>query len=159
MLKQKNSFIVRGGIWVLAQIPLMLVVLLIPLWYGAGHFVPAGMWSLAGMMLTVSGFFLTVWALKSLGEALTPFPQPLDGVTLNQRGPYRWMRHPIYSGVMLAGFGWALWWLSAAGALCALVLALFFDRKAAHEEIWLRQKYPDYPDYTRRVKKFIPGVY
>ena len=159
MLKQKNSFIARGGIWVLAQIPLMLAVLAVPLGFGSGHLVPAGMLSMAGMMLTVSGFFLAVWALRSLGDALTPFPQPLDGATLNRRGPYRWMRHPIYSGVMLAGFGWALWWLSVAGAICALVLSVFFDRKAAHEEIWLRQKYPDYSGYARRVKKFIPGVY
>jgi len=159
MLKQQNSFIDRGGIWVLAQIPLMLAVLLVPLRYGAGHLVPVGMLPVAGILLTLTGFFLAVWALRSLGAALTPFPQPLDGVTLNQRGPYHWMRHPVYSGVVLAGFGWALWWLSAAGAICALALALFFDRKAAHEENWLRQKYPDYSGYARRVKKFIPGVY
>jgi protein-S-isoprenylcysteine O-methyltransferase Ste14 len=40
-----------------------------------------------------------------------------------------------------------------------LVLAYFFDRKAAHEEIWLREKYSEYADYARAVKKFIPGVY
>lgn len=159
MLKPENSFIARGGLWVLTQIPLMLAVLVVPLRFGAGHFIPAGMLSVVGMMLTVSGFFLAVWALRGLGDALTPFPQPLDDATLNQRGPYRWMRHPIYSGVMLAGFGWALWWLSAAGAICALVLALFFDRKAAHEENWLRQKYREYSDYAQRVKKFIPGLY
>ncbi len=159
VLKPKNSFIARGGLWVLAQIPLMLAVLVVPLWHGAGHFIPDGMLSVVGMVLTLSGFFLAVWALRSLGDALTPFPQPLDGVMLNQRGPYRWMRHPIYSGVLLAGFGWALWWLSAAGAICALVLSVFFDRKAAYEENWLRQKYPEYSNYAQRVKKFIPGVY
>ena len=159
MLKQKNSFIARGGLWVLAQIPLMLTVLVVPFRFGAGHFVPAGMLPVAGMMLTVSGIFLTVWALRSLGDALTPFPQPLDGATLHWRGPYRWMRHPIYSGVLLAGFGWALWWLSIAGAICASVLSVFFDRKAAYEENWLRQKYPDYSSYAQRVKKFVPGVY
>ena len=37
--------------------------------------------------------------------------------------------------------------------------ALRFDRKAAYEERWLRQKYSEYADYARAVKKFIPGVY
>jgi len=43
--------------------------------------------------------------------------------------------------------------------LPVLALAVFFDRKAAYEEIWLRKKYRGYVDYARRVKKFIPGVY
>lgn len=158
-MSQNNSFVSRGGIWVLAQVPLMLMVLLIPIWFGVGQIIPLHPLAWLGVLITVSGALLIFWGFVSLGDALTPFPRPLDGATLNQGGPYRWMRHPIYSGVMLASFGWALWRLSAAGAICALALALFFDRKAVHEEIWLRQKYPDYPDYARRVKKFIPGLY
>lgn len=100
-----------------------------------------------------------VWGLKSLGAALTPFPGPLSDATLRREGPYCSMRHPIYAGVMLASLGWALWWLSGIGVVYALALAFFFDRKAAFEERKLREKYPDYPDYARTVKKFIPGVY
>ena len=158
-MQQKNSFVSRGGIWVLAQVPLMLLVFIVPIRFGAGQIIPLQPLAWLGILVTLSGALVIVWGFVSLGDALTPFPKPIDGATLNQRGPYRWMRHPIYSGVMLASFGWALWWLSAAGALCAFMLALFFDRKAVHEEIWLRQKYPDYPDYARRVRKFIPGVY
>jgi protein-S-isoprenylcysteine O-methyltransferase Ste14 len=100
-----------------------------------------------------------VWGFVSLGDALTPFPRPRDGATLHRQGVYRFMRHPIYSGVLLAGLGWSGWWLSGAGLLAVLALAIFFDRKAAYEEAWLRKKYPGYADYARRVKKFIPGVY
>lgn len=149
----------RGGWWVLAQLPLMLLVALIPPLYGFGNLLPAGALPLAGAVVTGLGTALIVWGFISLGDALTPFPRPLDDVALRRQGAFRLMRHPIYVGVMLASFGWAIWWLSVVGLIFALALAIFFDRKAAHEEIWLRKKYPDYGDYARRVKKFIPGVY
>lgn len=145
--------------WVLAQLPLMLLALVIPVRFGAGHFVPTELVQIVGVAVTGLGVAMIVWGFISLGDALTPFPRPLDGVVLHRQGAYRLMRHPIYTGVILAGLGWALWWLCGIGLLPALALAIFFDRKAAHEEIWLREKYRDYDDYARRVKKFIPGVY
>lgn len=143
----------------LAQIPLMLLVAVIPPQFGAGHFAPAGPLSTAGVAVTGLGVAMIVWGFVSLGDALTPFPRPLDGATLHRQGVYRFVRHPIYSGVILAGLGWSGWWLSGTGLLAVLALAIFFDRKAAYEENWLRKKYPGYADYARRVKKFIPGLY
>jgi len=144
---------------VVAQIPLMLTALILPVWFGAGSLLPQHPVSIAGAAITAAGAWLVVWGLICLGDALTPFPGPLAHSTLQRQGAYRWMRHPIYAGVMLASFGWALWWLSAIGVSCAILLALFFDRKAAFEEARLREQYPDYPDYARAVKKFIPGIY
>ena len=137
----------------------MLLAFVVPLKSGAGHWAPVMPAQVAGVALTLSGLALVAWGFLSLGEALTPYPRPLDGATLRRQGAYRFMRHPIYTGVLLGGFGWAIWWLSGYGALCALLLAVFIDRKARREEIWLREKYPEYADYARRVKKFIPGVY
>lgn len=159
MTPRKQSFTARGGLWVLAQLPLMLLVLVVPPRHGAGSFAPAEPLALAGAALTALGVALIVWGFVSLGDALTPFPRPRDGVSLRRQGAYRFVRHPIYAGVIVAGVGWSLWWLSAAGLLPVLALAVFFDRKAAYEETWLRKKYEDYDDYARRVKKFIPGVY
>lgn len=154
-----KSFLARGGIWVIAQAPVLLLALVIPIWDGAGRLAPAGMTPLAGVALSVLGILWTAWGLASLGDALTPFPRPRDEATLHRQGAYRFVRHPIYAGLMLAAVGWALWWLSPAGLLYALALAVFFDRKAAREELWLRQRYREYADYERRVKKFIPGLY
>ena len=159
MTQQKKSFTARGGLWVLAQVPLLLLAFVIPMKFGAGDIVPRDLLQIAGVTITVSGVLLALWGLVSLGDALTPFPAPLVDATLRGHGAYKLMRHPIYSGVMLASLGWALWWLSVAGAIYALVLVIFFDRKAAYEEVWLRQKYTNYPDYARAVKKFIPGLY
>lgn len=149
----------RGGWWVLAQLPLMLLVLVIPPQSGSGSFVPVEPFQFVGVLVTGLGAVLIVWGFISLGDALTPFPRPLDGAVLHRQGAFRLMRHPIYSGVILASLGWTGWWLSGIGLLPALALAIFFDRKAAYEEIWLREKYRDYGDYARHVKKFIPGVY
>ena len=158
-MPQNNSFVSRGGIWVLAQVPLMLMALLIPMRFGAGHFVPVEPVQMAGVVVTVLGASLIIWGFASLGDALTPFPRPLDGATMHRQGAYRLMRHPIYAGVLLGSLGWALWWISVYGGLCVLLLSVLFDRKAAYEETWLREKYKDYADYARKVKKFIPGVY
>ena len=159
MTQAKPSFTARGGMWVLAQVPLMLLALAIPMRFGAGHFMPAEPVQMTGVAVAVLGAALIAWGFISLGDALTPYPKPLDGATLHRQGAFKLMRHPIYAGVFLASFGWALWWLSWAGGLCAMVLAVFFDRKAAYEELWLRRHYKEYPDYQAKVKKFIPGVY
>jgi protein-S-isoprenylcysteine O-methyltransferase Ste14 len=151
--------VARGGLWVLAQLPLMLLALLVPLQFGSGHFVPVEPFQFFGVLVTGLGAMLIVWGFISLGDALTPFPRPLDGAVLHRQGAFRLMRHPIYTGVILASLGWTLWWLCWIGVLPVLALAIFFDRKAVHEEAWLREKYRDYDNYARRVKKFIPGVY
>lgn len=143
----------------MAQVPLLLLVSVIPVRFGAGQLMPDGLFPLGGVALTALGGLLVIWGFVSLGNALTPFPRPLEEASLHRQGAYRWMRHPIYTGVMLAAFGWALWWLSPAGVFFSLLLAVFFDRKAAQEEIWLRQKYANYAEYARRVKRFIPAVY
>ena len=158
-MPQKSSFVSRGGIWVLAQVPLMLMVLIIPMRFGAGQIIPLRPLAWLGTLITISGALLIIWGFVSLGDALTPFPRPIANATLHRNGAYLYMRHPIYSGVVLASLGWALWWLSVGGFFCALLLAFFFDRKSVHEEGWLRQQYSDYADYAREVKKFIPGLY
>lgn len=65
----------------------------------------------------------------------------------------------MYAGILLAALGWSMWWLSAAGALVTLAAAVFFDRKAAREEVWLSARHPAYRAYRKRVKKFLPGIY
>ncbi len=152
-------FVARGGLWVLAQVPVLLLSAVGSVWFGTGHFIPRHPLAVAGAAVVMLGVLLCVWGLTGLREALTPFPKPLYDASLRRTGAYRLMRHPIYAGLMLASIGWALWWLSAAGLLYAAAVAIFFDRKAAHEEIWLREKYPEYADYERQVKKFIPGIY
>jgi protein-S-isoprenylcysteine O-methyltransferase Ste14 len=76
-----------------------------------------------------------------------------------ETGPYGWVRHPIYSGLILAAFGWALiaqGWLTL---LWAVVLLVFFDIKSRREERWLMARFPAYASYRKRVRKLIPLIY
>lgn len=158
-VSQKSSFAARGGWWVAAQIPLLIGALLIPGRTGTSAIEPISIAQWLGIGAAIFGLAFAAVALIALGKSLTPFPAPRDAGTLKTDGPYRWVRHPIYAGLTLATLGWALWWLSAVGVLYGLALAFFFDRKAVHEERWLREKFADYAQYQTRVRKLVPGVY
>jgi protein-S-isoprenylcysteine O-methyltransferase Ste14 len=144
---------------VLAQIPVLIGAVMVPS-QTADSFsligVPA---HIIGIAITVTGGIIVLAGALQLGEALTPLPHPRDGARLREEGIYRYMRHPIYSGLIVGSFGWALAWQSLWGLAYVLLVFLFFDRKAAREEVWLRTHYPAYSDYARRARRFFPGMY
>lgn len=155
---QKDRFGARGGWWVAAQFPLLLLAYLIPVWTGIEVGGTAVVAYFGGALMVVGGL-LTFAGVVSLGRGLTPFPQPLPGSMLRTGGAYALVRHPLYSGILFVATGWSLTSLSPAGLLFDLALVVFFDRKAAREEIWLAGRFPEYPAYRRRVKKLIPWLY
>ncbi len=62
-----------------------------------------------GGVLMIAGGILCGAGFVRLGKGLTPLPYPKDGATLVQTGAYALVRHPIYSGGLMVGFGWALY--------------------------------------------------
>lgn len=154
-----GSFSERGGWWVVAQVPLLALAVVLPPWTARadGGFGHPLQW--LGLVLAASGILLVLAGLVALGHALTPFPHPRAGAQLVTRGVYRLVRHPVYTGLLVGAFGWALAWLSGAGVAYSALLAVFFDRKARREERWLRSRFPGYADYEGRVRRFIPGMY
>lgn len=147
----------RGAGWVAAQFALMAALLAAgPLWRAQW----SGWWNLlVGGALVMLGAWAGIQGDRHLGRHRTPFPRPNTDGQLVTSGIYARVRHPLYLAVILLGFGWALLWRSAPALMVALVQLPFFDAKARVEEQWLRQKYPVYGDYARRVKRFIPGFY
>ena len=121
--------------------------------------IPAVMATGLGLVVGVFGGLVAVWGLIGLGRNLTALPHPVDDGQLVTEGPYRVVRHPIYSGVILGSLGWALLWSSPFLVILALGLFLFFDIKSRREEVWLRHRYAGYADYARRTRKLIPYVY
>ncbi|MCA9953436.1 MAG: isoprenylcysteine carboxylmethyltransferase family protein [Anaerolineales bacterium] len=112
-----------------------------------------------GFILGGIGGLLASSGLFSLGSNLTAVPHPKEDAHMVAHGAYRFVRHPIYSGIILGSFGLGFLrggWLSL---LYALILFIFFDIKSRREEAWLREKYVDYADYQQRVHKLIPFVY
>jgi protein-S-isoprenylcysteine O-methyltransferase Ste14 len=147
----------RGGGWVLIQFILMFAVLGLGPWqrgyWGNGFTLALGLTLLSVSTLT------GLTGVRDLGGNRTAFPRPNDGAPLITTGIYGWVRHPLYVSVMAFSLAWALLWASHAALAAAVASAIFLDLKARHEERLLREKFPDYDAYARRVKRFLPGVY
>lgn len=154
-----SSFAARGGWWVVAQLPILAVAAALPPFVGSGALMPSSLGSWLGVGLVLAGMFFIVAGLVALGAALTPFPAPRAHAGLRTRGVYAVVRHPIYSGLIFASLGWALWWQSAFGILFSVVVFVFFDRKAAEEEKRLTAQFADYARYRQRARKLIPLIY
>lgn len=121
---------------------------------------PWGLISLGlGLILLLAGGAMALAGVISLGSNLTAVPYPKDEATLVERGAFRLVRHPIYSGLILGAFGWGFLFQSWLTLLLALGLFIFFDIKSRREEQWLSQKYADYSEYQARVRKLIPLIY
>jgi len=143
-----------GALLVGLQLALMLALgaLVLPA-FGRGV-APAGSWALAA-----AGLALGLWALSAnrLGN-FNIRPAPRAGGRLVQHGPYRWIRHPMYSAVIVVGA--ACCWAATSGWACAewLVLAAVLAVKARLEERWMSVAPPDYPAYRERTRMFVPGL-
>ncbi len=98
-----------------------------------------------------------VAAAVHLGRALTPLPHP-NGTGMTAQGVYRWVRHPMYSAVLLLAVGLAVARGSLAVWVLTVILALFFDVKTRLEERFLIRAYDGYSTYAARTGKFVPGV-
>ncbi len=147
----------RGEYWVIGQTILSVGFVLLPI-------VPVGELSLPMRVLGTSIFGLIavvfgIGGLLNLGDNLTPLPHPKDESTLVTTGIYRFVRHPLYSSVIFLALAYTIWQMSLFHGIAVLVFLLFFDRKAAQEEVWLINKFPDYQNYKLTVKKLIPGLY
>lgn len=85
-------------------------------------------------------------------------PVPRQGAQLVVHGPYRWVRHPMYTALLLACAGLGVMsppmWAAAAWVALAVVL----NRKAALEEALMAQAHPGYAAYAVRTRRFVPGV-
>jgi protein-S-isoprenylcysteine O-methyltransferase Ste14 len=125
-----------------------------------GHLTPAGaLRSAVGLALFAAGLLFAVWARVHIGRNWgTPMTQK-EKPELVTSGPYHLVRHPIYSGLLLAlvGTSVALGWqiLAIAG-----LTAIYFVYAAKVEEKFLSEEFPDaYPAYRRSSKMLVPFVF
>lgn len=118
---------------------------------------PAFRW--VGIALIVIGFAITVWARLVLGRNWSATVTVKENHELITRGPYRIVRHPIYSGLLLAIIGSALPREDLRAVAAVLVFLFGMLRKAGIEEGRMIATFGDeYRAYRRRTKAIIPYI-
>lgn len=149
----------RGEGWVLIQGILLVLVAAAGWSLGPDWSAPAQtVGVVVGIALIGSGIVLIARGVADLGGAMTPLPRPRDDAELVETGAYALVRHPVYGGLILAAFGWAIVQASIVAVILAAALATFFQLKSTREERWLEMRYPGYPAYRARTRRFIPWI-
>jgi protein-S-isoprenylcysteine O-methyltransferase Ste14 len=112
-----------------------------------------------GLLLVGLGLGSAVWARVHIGRNWGPPMTQKDQPQLVTSGPYRLIRHPIYSGILLAGVGTAMA-VSWLGMIAVVLAGAYFVYSATVEERYLAKQLPDsYPDYKRATKMLVPFIF
>ena len=138
---------------------ILVVLLLLRVRAVKGHTVTSNPWLQGiGLAIFFLGLALAIWARVYLGRNWgMPMSQKVEP-ELVTTGPYHSIRHPIYSGIILAMIGTAiavsLYWLAAV-----VLLGAYFLYSAVVEERSMARLFPDtYPEYQRSTKMLIPFI-
>jgi protein-S-isoprenylcysteine O-methyltransferase Ste14 len=114
---------------------------------------------IAGAVICVGGLVFTLWARQMLAGNWSSDVTFKQDHELIRRGPYRFVRHPIYTGLLVMFLGTAIFIGQMRGVISLVLITLGFWIKLSQEERLMMQHFPDgYPVYRREVKALIPFV-
>jgi protein-S-isoprenylcysteine O-methyltransferase Ste14 len=122
-------------------------------------FTPPVLLGWIGAFFAVLGIVFAIWARVHLGRNWSTAPAVKEHHELVMTGPYAWVRHPIYTGILCAGLGTVL--TGNYFGLGMLVLGpIIFCLRIGKEERIMRDLFPkEYPAYQARTKRLIPWVW
>ena len=125
------------------------------------RFVPAlPFWWVLGVVVTVAGILLCFWARFFLGRNWSASVTIKQSHELVRSGPYRFVRHPIYSGLLLAILGTALNFGKLSGLLALLLALVGWKWKSLLEETFMQEQFGDsYRVYQSQVKALVPFLW
>ena len=110
-------------------------------------------------ILCICGLAFCLWARAVLGRNWSGTVTLKENHELIVRGPYRLVRHPIYTGLLAMMIGTAIQQGHIAGMIGVIFVFVSFWIKLLHEEGVMLKQFPDqYPDYQQRVKRIIPWI-
>jgi protein-S-isoprenylcysteine O-methyltransferase Ste14 len=135
-------------------------ILLIRLGAFRDHGVNSDPWRVGlGLVLFAVGLGFAIWARTHMGRNWgTPMSQKNEPELVSS-GPYGLVRHPIYSGLLVAGIGTAVA-LSWAWLIALALVGVYFVYSALVEERDLTEQFPDtYPVYRRSTKMLVPFIF
>ena len=109
------------------------------------------------IVASVIGVLVMVVAGTALGRGLSAAPLPNEHTRLRTTGLYKYVRHPIYTGLLLFAIAYSVRSGSAWVAAACVLLVLLINVKARWEERHLKERFPDYVAYARRTARFVPS--
>ncbi len=113
-----------------------------------------------GLAIFLSGMLFRFWAILVLGRYFSPIVGLYKDHAVITNGPYRFVRHPSYTGALVMLFGYAVIlrsWTGAA-AMLAIMLPVYLYRIRIEERALNRRFPKEYRDYTKDKKKLIPWI-
>lgn len=106
------------------------------------------------------GMSLLIVSALNLGRrSYSASTRPRTSNVLVRRGLYRYLRHPIYTGVLIVSLAFFLSRPTLVVGIAYLLLALITNVRAGIEEKMLEERYPEYAEYRRGTKRYVPFVY
>lgn len=102
------------------------------------------------------GVLVIILGILNLNDSLSIFPSPRKDASLISNGIYRYIRHPIYAGILIAMFAYSVYDVSLVKFIITTVLTLVFYWKSSFEEKLLVERYAQYGDYKNKTGRFFP---
>ena len=113
--------------------------------------------TIIGLLLTLGGLVFAVWARIALGANWSGTVTIKSGHNLIRRGPYKWIRHPIYTGILLSFVGTILLQGEVRAFLAFLLILLALYRKAKREERFLSEEFGEgFAEHAKHTGMFLP---
>ncbi len=113
----------------------------------------------AGLCIAIVGGVVILYSIITLNTSLTPFPSPKSNGQLITSGLYKYIRHPIYTGILLFTSGYGVYSNSGFRLIISLALFVLFIYKAKYEEGMLKDKFPGSGEYMSATHMFLPKIF
>lgn len=146
-------------VFALVGISPLIAYLIDPTFLPATHIAPPTPLRALGAVLAVGGILFALWAVHTLGSNITATHYTRQGHALITTGPYRWIRHPLYTGGAISMLGIIAMtgvWVTGIALMVALTVLI---ARVPLEEANLVEAFGDvYRDYSARTGRFLPKV-
>ena len=110
------------------------------------------------LVFVLIGVIIMLLAVYALRKSISPFPSPRKNAVLIQSGIFKFIRHPIYTSILLTTLGWAFYSNSLFRNFIFALLMILFEIKSNFEESLLIKRFTTYTNYKKITGKYLPKI-